>query len=98
MCAELLALYGLGLGGAAVGHSVSSFWSWLNEPILKRIYLENSLLTGNGKVCHVIHAYHDVTKRIYFARVSVESDKFVHLEAKTKEELEQKVQDLFDSM
>lgn len=50
MFAELLALYGLGLGGAAVGHSVSSFWSSLCGPRLRTIFLDNSLLIEKGKL------------------------------------------------
>lgn len=97
MFAELLALYGLGLGGAAVGHSVSSFWSSLCGPRLRTIFLDNSLLIGKGKIVHVINSHYDVLNRNFRARVQINTEKPMVITAKTKEELERMVQDLFES-
>lgn len=84
--------------GWLIGSAAKSGASSVFHYYPKRIQLDNWLQIGEGKICRVIWSYHDEVKRLFYARLSIGDDNYMHVEAKTKDELEQKVKDVFESL
>ena len=82
------------LAGAKAKSATDSFLHYYPE----KIQLENWLQLGNGKVCRVMWAYHDRTKGIFCARLSINDGQFKYVEARTQEDLERKVAEIFEAI
>ena len=91
----LLTLYGLGMGGWLAGAKAKPAAGSLFHYYPEQIQLDNWLQVGNGKLVRVIWAYHDRVKGIFYARLSINAEQYKYVEAGSKEDLEQKVKQVF---